>query len=215
MFKIAHRGYCKFQQENTIFAFQDAVKHGFNVIELDIQLDKNNQIIIYHDNHIDYDAIDKLTYEEIIKRKPHVPLLSTFFKEFDYKAIQIYLDLKGSYKLAETLHRFLIKYNIDTSKIWFASYNLHHLDILFKSNSHYQLGFISNNDFTLDILTHIISKYNIQFVCFCWTILNKETIAMLQHRKINVFYYTLKSEKMLHMLQEHCVNGIVSDILLK
>ena len=59
-------------------------------------------------------------------------LLSTFFESFDYHNIQIYLDLKGPAKLAEVIHIFIID-NINIEKIWFASFNIQHLDILSKN----------------------------------------------------------------------------------
>ena len=74
-------------------------------------------------------------------------------------------------------------------------------------------GFISDNNFTLDILLHIVCKYNIFFVCFHWCVLNKESISLLHSRGIRVFYYTLKDKKMLTMLEKFNIDGIVSDII--
>ena len=212
MLKIAHRGYAKNYKENTVLAFEDAIHNNFDVIEIDIQLDKNNKIIVFHDTHINFQLVNTLSYEEIIQSIPDVMLLSTFFEKIDYQMIQIYLDLKGSTKLAEILHIFIIENNINIEKIWFASFNMQHLDILSKNNQCYQLGFISDNNFTLDILLHIVSKYNIYFVCFHWCILNKESISMLHSKGIRVFYYTLKDEKMLTMLDKFEIDGIISDI---
>lgn len=213
MLKIAHRGYAKNYKENTILAFEDAKNNNFDVIEIDIQLDKNNKIVVFHDTHIDFQLVNTLSYQDIIQSTPDVMLLSTFFESFDYRNIQIYLDLKGPAKLAEILHIFIIENNINIEKIWFASFNIQHLDILSKNNSNYQLGFISDNNFTLDILLHIVCKYNIFFVCFHWSALNKESISLLHSRRIRVFYYTLKDQKMLAMLEKFNIDGIVSDII--
>ena len=58
-----------FYKDNTIEAFLKAILHNFDMIEFDIQLTKDEKIIIYHDTYIkntnnSYFIID-LTYEEI------------------------------------------------------------------------------------------------------------------------------------------------------
>ena len=213
MLKIAHRGYSKHHKENTLSAFNDALNNNFDMIELDIQLDKNNKIIIMHDTHIDYIPVKSMIYSDMIKHNPDLLLLSTFFQKFKYTDIKLYFDLKGCDKLAEILHNFLVKYNINTEKIWFASFNINHLDILYKENKEYKLGLITDNNFTLDIITYIISKYNIQFVCFQWSMLNKQCVNMLKYKQVMVFVYTLENEKLLPLLNKYDINGIVTDIL--
>ena len=59
MLKIAHRGYSKHYKENTLCAFNEAVNHKFDMIELDIQLCKSDHIVIYHDEHINDKMINR------------------------------------------------------------------------------------------------------------------------------------------------------------
>ena len=49
MLKIAHRGYSDKYKDNTLEAFEHAVRNHFDMIELDIQLCKSGEIIVYHD----------------------------------------------------------------------------------------------------------------------------------------------------------------------
>lgn len=46
---FAHRGFSKAYPENTMLAFQKAVEAGCDGIELDVQLTKDNQVVIIHD----------------------------------------------------------------------------------------------------------------------------------------------------------------------
>lgn len=46
---IAHRGFSKSYPENTMFAFRKAVEAGCDGIELDVQLTKDSQLVIIHD----------------------------------------------------------------------------------------------------------------------------------------------------------------------
>jgi glycerophosphoryl diester phosphodiesterase len=46
---IAHRGGAGLMPENTLAAFRDAVARGADGAELDVQLSKDGQVIVYHD----------------------------------------------------------------------------------------------------------------------------------------------------------------------
>ena len=212
MLKIAHRGYTKQHEDNSLGAFQEAIKHNFDMIELDIQLDKDDRIIIFHDQLIETRRVNSMTLQEIHVHHPNVLLLSTFFEKFDYTKIALYFDLKGSDELSYILHEFMKKQKIVLDKIWFASFNIKHLDILHE-NGDYQLGLISDNVFNRQLLRYFINKYNISFVCFSWTILDIDSIKYLKSRGVLSFIYTLKDIIILPIVQEYNVDGIVSDIV--
>ena len=107
MLKIAHRGYTKLFSDNSFGAFQDAYYNKFDMIEIDIQLDKYDNIIIIHDHIINQQYINTMSIYDIRDYYPDTLLLSTFFEHFNYKNIKLYFDLKGSNKLAHILHEFL------------------------------------------------------------------------------------------------------------
>ncbi|MGN6148523.1 MAG: glycerophosphodiester phosphodiesterase family protein [Rhizomicrobium sp.] len=46
---IAHRGGAGLRPENTLAAFRDAVARGADGAELDVQLSKDGQVVVYHD----------------------------------------------------------------------------------------------------------------------------------------------------------------------
>lgn len=50
---IAHRGASAHAPENTIPAFQLALEHGADGIELDVMLSKDGQLIVIHDDTVD------------------------------------------------------------------------------------------------------------------------------------------------------------------
>ena len=49
---IAHRGYRKYAQDNTISAFDKAILAGARGIECDIRLTADNKVVVSHDNNI-------------------------------------------------------------------------------------------------------------------------------------------------------------------
>ena len=185
---------------------------SFDMIEIDIQLDKDNNIIVFHNTFVEKLYIYTLHYKEIKRQYPELLLLKDLFKNIEYKNIKLYFDLKGENKLADELHSFIIKNNIDITNIWFGSFNINHLEILSKKELDYKLGLITNNDFTIDILSYISSKYNLKFICFDWLILNKNIIQFLKSKQINVFCYTLNNENK-NFIFDYKVDGVVTDIL--
>ncbi|WP_147676957.1 glycerophosphodiester phosphodiesterase [Algibacter pacificus] len=66
----AHRGANATHPENTISAFKEAVRLGAQMIEFDVQLTKDNQLIIMHDATVDRTTngtgkVSDLTFNEI------------------------------------------------------------------------------------------------------------------------------------------------------
>lgn len=67
---IAHRGYSSKFPENTMLAFHEAEKIGADGIELDVQLTKDGEMVVIHDESIDRTTngsgfVKDLTFKEI------------------------------------------------------------------------------------------------------------------------------------------------------
>ena len=86
------------------------------MIEMDIQLDKNKELVIFHDLHIKDKWVKDMTLDEIQIIHPQTLSLEQFFTHFDYQSIELYFDLKGSEDVVPQLLKYIQKYNINTSK---------------------------------------------------------------------------------------------------
>lgn len=69
---FAHRGFSGRYPENTMLAFKKAIESGADGIELDVQLTKDGEIVIIHDETIDRTTngkglVSDYTYEELCK----------------------------------------------------------------------------------------------------------------------------------------------------
>ncbi|WP_308008955.1 glycerophosphodiester phosphodiesterase [uncultured Fusobacterium sp.] len=69
---FAHRGFSGKYPENTMLAFKKAIEFGADGIELDVQLTKDEEIVIIHDETIDRTTngkglVSDYTYEELCK----------------------------------------------------------------------------------------------------------------------------------------------------
>ena len=81
---FAHRGSMTEAPENTISAIKKAVAHGAKGIELDVQLTKDQQLIVVHDHHFKRlspgvpGKVNEFTLEEI----KHIDVGSAFSDEY-------------------------------------------------------------------------------------------------------------------------------------
>ena len=91
---FAHRGYCGLYPENTMIAFNKAHEAKSDGIELDVQLTKDGEVVIIHDEKVDRTTdktglVCQYTYAELhtLNAAVHFPLITPFapiptFKEY-------------------------------------------------------------------------------------------------------------------------------------
>ena len=217
--EIAHRGYSQNYKDNTILSFKEAINNDFDIIELDIQITKDDDIIIFHDTYIE-DKINnshlfifELTTKEIKKIDPDIPTLNEFFSNIDTSKHNIYLDIKGSKKIVPYLLSFLSDY--ETSKIYIGSFNILMIDQMNMLNPKLNYGIISETMFTSDLIDIMVKKYNLKFFCFHWSVLQHNEINYLKQKNILVFTYTNKLEIILDRMIQFNVDGIVTNCKIK
>ncbi len=95
---IAHRGASEYAQENSLEAFQLAVKQGAEIIEMDIRITKDQVLVMNHNDRLSLlkgTKISKLTYDELIELGYRPQKLTDALKIIP-KNILINLDLKNT-----------------------------------------------------------------------------------------------------------------------
>lgn len=212
MLKIAHRGFCDDVPENSLRSVQKAIEFNFDMIEIDIQLDRNNEIVLYHDIYLDNHYVSDLSFDEIKEKVPHAITLLSLLQEVDYRHIRLYIDMKGNENLAHKLIAFIERHNIDVTNIWFGSFNMQHLHILQEHAPYFKIGLITSNSLSLDILSLVVKQYRLSFVACKWYMLNKDSIALLKELGCLVFAYTLQKMPQHELIRKVPLHGIVSDI---
>ena len=53
MINYAHRGACEYAPENTLSSFYLGLLQGANGIETDVQLTKDGELVLFHDDTLD------------------------------------------------------------------------------------------------------------------------------------------------------------------
>ena len=67
---VAHRGGPKYAPENTLAAFRNAIAQGVDGLEFDVQMTKDGELVVIHDETVDrtsngVGAVRELTFEQI------------------------------------------------------------------------------------------------------------------------------------------------------
>lgn len=209
---IAHRGYSAKYKDNSWPAFKNVRNKGFDMIEIDIQLCKSGEIIIYHDLFLKNQRIINLTLKEIKKLKKSIVTLKEFFKYFDSNEQPIYFDMKGKDELAHRLFCFIKTYNLNLNNIICCSFNKKHIDYLKLKLPEIKTGLITSNKLSTNDLLGLIN--NINFLIVEWVTLDKEMIDLCHEKKLSVFTYTMDDIDAFNYIKDFDVDGIVSDYRL-
>lgn len=124
---IAHRGYSGLYPENTMLSFQKAVEAGCDEIELDVQLTKDNVLVIIHDESIKRTTdgeglVRKYTFEEL--QKFNTAELQK--KEFDFLPIPSFEEYLAWVKTTNVTTNIELK----NSKFYYTNLEKKVIDLL-------------------------------------------------------------------------------------
>lgn len=133
---LGHRGYFKDAKENSLKAYESAVKKGADGIELDVHITKDDKLVVIHDFNAkrvwDVDLeIESSTLDEIKAISEEIPTLREVFSAMG----NIYYDieLKGGFhfrkELAYKVNEELEKHKEFRDRIIVSSFNpllMHH-----------------------------------------------------------------------------------------
>ena len=209
MLQIAHRGYSAKYGDNNMESFCEAIYHRFDMIELDIQLCKTGEIVIFHDTYLDGKAIIDYEVTELL---PHgIITLDDFFLDISPNLIKIFLDIKGSPDIAYPLINMLSALFTDQQlrNIYISGFGRHSIETLRNTHLPICLGLTTSNDFTLEQLEALTKS--LDFVCLHWTALNHENIEFLKSKNKLVFSYTCENEHNYRVMKQYPLDGIVTN----
>lgn len=139
---FAHRGFSSQYPENTLLAFKKAMEAGADGIEFDVQLTKDGQLVIIHDETIDRTSngigrVKDYTYEELLNfdfsfkftgkvEKQKAPLLREYFDMIKDSKIISNVELKNSIydyeNLEKKVYELIVEYGL-MKKVIISSFN--------------------------------------------------------------------------------------------
>lgn len=201
---IAHRGYSLENPDNSLEAIGEAIRRKYDGIEIDIQLCKTGEIVLFHDIYIGEHFIDQLTLEELEKRG--VISLNTVYSAFqEINNTVLYLDIKGNNpRIIDALHSFYEGKCV--SNVYFCSFNRTLIGLLnpsFKRGVTFEAIF---NEHELEEITRGVSVVFVHWTCLC--------TALIEHCKktsIQVYSYTHKDTMELQYMLRYNIDGIITN----
>lgn len=201
---IVHRGITSNRfKENSYTAIKRALIDKSSLgVEFDIRLAKDDKIVLSHDNIINFNYIENMNYNDIIKNKYLTTLDKVLTINTD-KILLIDIKVNNNYKkFGNLLLKELDKYE---RNIYLASFNKKVIKYLRKKTK-YKKGIItlnykkSNNDFVV-INYNTISSKKINDIknkeIFIWTIHNNNDLEKVKNKFSNIdnFYLIIDKEE--------------------
>ena len=181
---IAHRGFKKKDQENTIKAFTNAINDKyFAGFELDIRESKDKKIVVIHDSFIDRvtnksGLVKNKTSKEL--KKYNIPLLEDVLKLKTNKLILI--EIKNFDMNLDNLVKIINKYK--NKKIYIMSFSKNVIKKLRKYNLKCKLGY-------LNFVLNSDDDDQYDFIVLYKNILNDSIISRFKEKNIKVFVWGL------------------------
>lgn len=209
MLQIAHRGYSAEYGDNNMESFCQAVHHRFDMIEMDIQLGKTGEIVIFHDTYLNGKAI--IDYELAELNSFGINTLDDFFLDISPNLIKIFLDVKGSPDVAYPLIDMLsaLFQNQQLRNIYISGFDRHSIETIRNTRLPISLGLTTSNNFTIEQLDFLTK--DLDFVCLHWTALDHENIEFLKSKNMTVFSYTCDDDYIYNVMKQYPLDGIVTD----
>lgn len=191
---IAHRGHSRLYGDNNIESFRKAIECGeFDILEMDIQVNKRGTIVINHDLILDHRK-EYLTLKEVLDCI-EIP-----------DRMKVYLDLKGHVEIVATLERFFIdNYQFDITQFIVCSFNINYLR-LFKLP--FEFGFITGNCFSTRTLKDLLDD-RISYFVVEWSVLSQLTVLWCKDRGIQVYAYTPDTDDQVNYALRFDLDGVV------
>jgi|TARA_Y100000992_G_scaffold302529_1_gene277131 glycerophosphoryl diester phosphodiesterase len=213
MLSIAHRGFSHNFKDNSFEAFDAAIKNNFDMIELDIQLNKENEIVVFHDIHLNFKQINELTHQEC--RDNDILTLADFFHYINIKGknIKIYLDIKGNVECVDVLYCFLSnnKNIINFNNLYIAAFNRNCISVLneIKNEHNVKIGYITCSNYKENEYEKILE--DLDFISVYWDVLDEKLIEYCKMNNKQVYSFTCKNYFILNYMKKFKLDGIITN----
>jgi glycerophosphoryl diester phosphodiesterase len=216
---IAHRGAHTYFHQNTLKAFEKAIRLNADMIELDVRRAQNNLFVVYHDECIDEKPIKDLTYDDICKfTRLKVPTLNEVLK-LTQSRIKLDIEIKEEGYEKEVVN-FILKF-LKEDEFVITSFNDNSLKTIKEAFPEIRTGLILGKPNPKNPCGTRISelfpikrcqKINIDFLVPHWRLLNLGFLRRARKHRLPVFVWTVNEANLiLKFLRDTRIDGIITD----
>ncbi len=229
VFLTAHRGVTSVAPENSIPAYQEAVRLGFYSAECDIRLTKDNKWVLVHNDTVDrrfcengkvsdftFDEIRTFSYKNgsnFWKMKDvKIPTLDEFLDVFVGSNTRPQIEIKAeTYDLLYTVTDAVVAKGLEESAI-IISFDLEQLKKIHELNSNIELWYLIDRIEQKHIDEAKAIGDNV-WLSPCFDKNDKESIQLAVDNKIGVSFWTVNTIDDAKMLYDLGVRYYETDIL--
>lgn len=213
------------EPENTLRAFDLAIKQGAQMIELDLQLTRDNRVVVIHDAVLDHTTdlkgrVDHLSLAEVRKadagKGERIPTLEETLDLTRRKA-SLYLEIKDPRAAAETLR--LVRASRRQAEVMLASFDIDLMRRLGREVADIELGVILG---TMSINPIVrwreaapwiaLRSINYQVLSLRVGLCFKHLAHQVKEHGKKLFVWTADDEKQFSRMIARRVDGIVTNV---
>lgn len=229
MIVIAHRGSSQKAPENTMPAIKKAIRDGADAVEVDVQLTKDQQVVVFHDEWVNRTTNGKgficdLTYAELEKldtgswfhprfRGTKIPLLSDVLDIAKKNTMPLHVELKNnliSYPNLEQKAIQLIQERNMDEQVIISSFKRQSLEICQYFAPHIRRGFLCWS--TLNPFFQWAEWASLELYSIHPPIsLIDASIKQLQQMGYKIFPYVIEQQYQLQLCIHYKVDGMFTN----
>ncbi len=222
----AHRGCSRDAPENTLYAFEKALESNTDYIELDVQLTKDEQLVVFHDEKLDRATHGKgklsdYTYDELQELNviskyvseedfpdARIPLLTEVFELVgDEKLFNIEIKDHGDTNLTvEKTVEAIKEYDIEGS-CYVTSFSYSALKKVKQLDPDIKTGLIANVATT----TAFMQMKNIDALSMNHLLVNATVVNNAHQNGKRIFVWTVNSQSEMEKMMALGVDNIITD----
>ena len=221
MLKIAHRGASGYEPENTLRSFKKAIELKSDAIELDVQLTKDNKLVVIHDDNVKRTTngkgkVSEKTLKELKKldagKGEKIPTLEEVFNLVKRK-VKINIGLKGkdtAKPASDLIKKYVREKKWKYSDFFVSSFDFSELEEFYRINKSVRIGVLFERSLPLQHLNNAnkIKAYSInppkEYV-------TKKFVKEARKRSLKIFVWTANKKSDIEKLKDLAVDGIISN----
>lgn len=224
----AHRGSSAYAPENTLIAFELAIRQGADGIELDVQLTQDNELVVIHDekvdnvsNHTGYVkdySLKELKSFNFNKKflqfgKVTIPTLEEVYKLIKPTNLTINVELKNSIIQYKGIEKKLIELEEMMGmedRIIYSSFNHYSLMKLKKISSKAKVGILFADEF-IDVPEYGVKIGANALHPALYILQIPDFIKDSKEKNLPLHVWTVNEEEHMKLMVENRIEAIITD----
>ena len=200
---FAHRGLSLKYKDNSIESIKQAICQKYDGVEFDIQLSKDNVLVLFHDLYIKNTFIKDMYYDDL--KKLGIISLQFLYEKLDLTGTNLLIDIKGNdlQIIGELEFFFIDKPHKD---VIFSSFNR---NITLNLPPKFKKGFSFETMFRPCEFEMIFSEFDC--IVVHWTCLTNDLVKFCKMNNINIFSYTHKEECEIEYMNKFDIDVIITN----